>query len=99
MHQSLKVPKSKYLLYLLIVRILVTDPFRVFCCDLKPKPISQIRVEQSAWMKAVTAFDHFPRLSILKVSFLEHLLSREVIIDVIKVIKGVSFRDDVLVLL
>jgi hypothetical protein len=81
------------------MRIFLTDPFRMLCRNLKPKPVSQVRVEESAWMEAVTTLDHFPRFPILKVSFLEHVLRWEIVVDIIEVFKGMTFGDDVLILL
>ena len=80
-HISLQILKSKYLLYLLIIRILLSDPFRMLLGYLEPHPISKVGIEESTGMETITSLDHFTWLTIVEVHTFENILSWEVVID------------------
>lgn len=95
--RSLNILKPKNLLDFFVVRVLLADPVRMLGCDFIPEPVSEIGIEEHAWMEAVASLDHFSWLSVIQVHSLEHVLSWEVIVSNIEVVVLLLF-DDLLVL-
>ena len=77
--------------------VLLSDPFGVFCGDLEPGPICEVRVEEHAGVESVAPFDHFAGLSVVEVHPVENLVYGEVVVDYIVVFGPVALVDYLLV--
>ena len=65
--------------------------------DLKPQPVREVGIEESAGMESIASFNHLSRLTILKVHSFEHVLHREVVINDIEMPECMSLVEDLLV--
>lgn len=70
---------------------------RILCCDLKPRPISQVGIEQNTRMEPVATFNHLSGLSVVQLHALEDVVDGEVVVD--QVVVGIAWAlvDDLLV--
>lgn len=58
-----EILKTKNVLDLIVVGILLTDPVWVIDSKFIPKPVSQVRVKLSIWVKPITRLDHVLRIT------------------------------------
>lgn len=79
--------------YLLVVRILLSNPFRMLVPDLHPKPISKIGMKLPIGMEAVASLNHLLGVSAFKHFPCQDLHSWEVIIECIEVFECFLSKD------
>lgn len=81
---------------LLIMRILLPNPFPMLSPQFIPNPVSKVRIKFSVRMEPITRFDHSFGVAAFHNFSLENLHRREVVVNHIEIFVGV-FVDNFLV--